>query len=286
MTAFVSPIAGVSLSGTIPTEPPTIMVIGPPKVGKSTLATTLIGWPEPGMVPLVLAFDPTGPDSCAALGYPVPTLKVRDQVGGTWMEKSRTALSNMEAAFRSKRAAPFGSVLVDCASTMIERLHEDAARTNTNPDKRSTYGIILEQAKEIMCRLHDLQVPIVWLAWMKESFIEETPGGEGQPKKKRQIMGGPLITGNFRARLAGTVHMIAILDKINVGPNAAGADSQGYQRVLRTKTFNGVEAGGRYNLPDPFPAHLGYMFDAVMQRGAFTPQPAPVEAADASQTQA
>jgi len=276
---FKSSIPGVSMSGTTPTEPPTIMVLGLPKVGKSTLAASLIGWPEPGMMPLVLAYDSTGPDSCAALGYPVPALKVRDQAGATWMDKSRAALGNIEAAVRSGESAPFGSLVVDCASTLIERLHEDAARLNKNPDPRSTYGIILEQSKEILSRIHDLGLPVIWLAWLRESYIEES--GEGPNKKRRQVLGGPLITGNFRARLAGTVHMITVLDKINVGPNAEGADAMGYRRVLHTRTWNGIEAGGRYNLPEPFPAHLGLVLDAVMQRGQFMPQ-AVVEAAGAS----
>ena len=271
MSAFVSPIPGVTMSGTTPTEPPTVMVISPPKYGKSTLAASLIGWPEPGMMPLILAFDATGPDSCAALGYPVPAIKVRDQAGATWIDKARTALSNIESAVRAKKTAPFGCIVVDCASTMIERLHEEAARTNKNPDPRSTYGIILEQSKEIMSRIHDLGLPVIWLAWMRESYIEES--GEGQNKKRRQVLGGPLITGNFRARLAGTVHMITVLEKVNVGPKGEGADALGYRRELRTRTYNGIEAGGRYNLPDPFPAHLGYLLDAIMQRGSFTPAP-------------
>lgn len=272
-------IPGVVMAGTVPQEPPTLLVIGPPKYGKSTLAASLIGWPEPGMMPLVLAFDPTGPDSCASIGMPVPMMKIRDLAGATWMDRTRTALNTLEGVFRGKKA-PFGSLVVDCASTMIERLHEDATRNTKNPDPRAAYGVILEQSKEILSRIHDLGVPTVWLSWMRESYIEES--GEGAQKKRRQVLGGPLITGNFRARLAGTVHMITILDKINVGPGAPGADAQGYQRVLHTRTWSGIEAGGRYVLPEPFPANLGLMMDAILRRGQFAAAPAaPADAVEA-----
>jgi hypothetical protein len=153
---------------------------------------------------------------------------------------------------------------------MVERLFEDARRAITSKDTRQVYGVILEQGREIMSRIHDIGIPTVWLSWLREPFIiEETESGQ---KKKRQTLGGPLITGNFRAKLAGTVHLIAVLEKVNVGPNAQGADTLGYARSLHTRTWAGIEAGGRYILPEPFPAHLGFMLDAILKRGQFAPK--------------
>jgi hypothetical protein len=271
-------IPGLVMSGTVPQEPPTILVIGPEKSGKSTLAASLKGWPEAGKEPIVLAWDPSGPDSCSSIGLPVPMIKVRDQSGGTWFDKGMLAISNIQAAINQHgKDLPFGALVVDCASTMVERLHDDARKIKTSKDTRQQYGLIMEWSKEIMARIHDLGLPTIWLAWQKEPFTEETVKDNGQ-KVRRQIMGGPLITGNFRAKLAGTVHLIAVLEKVNVGPNGQGADPLGYARVLHTRTWAGMEAGGRYLLPEPFPGHLGYLLDAILKRGDFAPKATPTAA--------
>ena len=267
-------IVGVDAAGTTSFEPPIILVIGPEKSGKSSLTISLFDWPNRGDQPLVLAWDPSGPDSCAQLGYPVARIKVKDLAGATYVEKMHAMLDNLEYVYRGGKR-PFTTLVTDCASTMVERLFTEDRKLNPSKDPRRNYGNLLELGREYMARIIDLGVPTVWYSWLREPFIEERD--DAGRKIKRQILGGPQIAGGFKSLLAGRAHQMCVLEKLKVPPNTPGVHGDGFMRVLHTKPWANIDAGGRYGLPEPMPAHLGYMLDALMRRGAWTPQvqPAP-----------
>lgn len=258
---------------------PIILVIGPEKSGKSaTTITSCVNFPNPGMEPLVIAWDKTGSVSCLRLGYTAQALVVSEFApapgrGGNipaqprFWDRAQGVLAHLERNVQALKAN-HGALIVDCASTMMDRLHEDARRFSQNPDPRSHFGECLMQAKEFMNRIVDLGLPTIWLSWMKESeTVEERGSAPGSPKKYKVIPGGPNIIGGFRALLGGKAHHIFILEKKKYGP-VAGADPEGYVRVLHSQAYEGVNAGGRYShlLPEPCPADLGWILSVITGR--------------------
>jgi hypothetical protein len=264
MTNPFASIPGVTLTGQFPQEPPLLLVIGPEKSGKSTLSTSLVNWPNQGDMPLIIAADASGPDSCAKMGFSMPTMKIKDMPGRTFWEKTQYVLTTLENAKRSNQF-PFTTIVIDCASTLAEKLHMEDVRDNPSNDPRKNYGNILTQCREFMHRILDLGLPTVWLAWLREPQVEEKVLPNGR-KSKTTRLGGANIVGGFRNILAGKASMILPLEKVNVGPGAPGADETGYQRVLHTRTWDQIEGGGRYShlFPEPCPAHLGWVINQMM----------------------
>lgn len=230
----------------------------------ATVGTTLVNWPREGLHPLFLAFDESGPNSCLTLGYQPHVMPVKKLPGATAWEKTREALTQLEAN-RVKLHQTYGSLIVDCGSTMLDMLHESARRFSKNPDPRSHFGEALMQAKEVMNRLMALELPIWWLAWLREPETVEERGPNPNVKIKRILPGGPNIIGNFRSMLAGKVQHIFILEKVNVGRGQQGADSDGFARIFHTKDWQNIRAGGRFShlLPEPMPAHAGYVMSLI-----------------------
>lgn len=259
-----SSIPGVTLTGQFPQEPPLLLVIGPEKSGKSTLSTTLVNWPKQGDLPLIIAADASGPDSCAKLGFSMPHIKVKDQPGRLFWEKCQYVLNTLENAKRSG-PFPFTSIVIDCASTLAEKLHMEDVREHPSADPRKNYGAVLTQTREFMHRILDLGMPSVWLAWLRDPMVEEKTLPNGR-KSKTTRLGGANIIGGFRNVLAGKASMILPLEKVNVGSGQPGADETGYQRVLHTRTWDMIEGGGRYShlFPEPAPAHLGWIINQMM----------------------
>lgn len=276
-------IPGVSWAGEGGVEPPQLLVLGPEKSGKSTLSTTLIGWPEPDKYPLVLAFDPTGPDSTAGINLPVPVLKVKNESGATYWDKTQSAIAKIERPFLMGKR-PYGSIVVDCGSKMSDHVFADSRGMRKAKDPRQNYGELLERSGEVYQRLSQLGVPVIWLAWLREPWEEQSENQHGQ-KVKRLVLGGPLMMGQFRSRLAGSVNQILVLEKKKIAYPAGtpieqamrlypGMCADGWVRVFHTKTWANIEAGGRYGaIPEELPAHLGSFLDLVMKRGAHAPPP-------------
>jgi hypothetical protein len=248
---------------------PHLMVISLPKRGKSSLGVSLVNWPRPGMHPLYFAFDETGPNSCLKLGYQPHVLNIRRQSGSRTIDKTRSALSALEANVMNLRQA-YGAIIVDCASTMVDYFHEDA-RKGKNPDPRSHFGAALLEAKEVMHRLNSLGLPVIWLAWLREAeTVEEKVGNDvKEVKVKRLIPGGANILGNFKNLLAGKAQHILILDKMNVG-NHPAADESGHIRIFHTRDHGNIIAGGRFShlLPPEMPANLAQVLNLVLGRPA------------------
>lgn len=263
-------IAGLTFAGQEAPTAPILVVEGGEKVGKSTTILSLINWPQQGNQPLVLAFDDAGVDSIAQMGYPVACVKVSKQPGLNTWGKTQSALTQIENAFRSRKSTfPFTSIAIDCGSTMTDVFYREASKGMTNAgEKLSAYGAVLEQSREVMWRLYEIGVPTIWLCWLKEPY-EETKNGV-----KKFTLGGPLMTGNFKALLAGRASQILYLEKNKVGVNVAGADAQGYVRQFHTRTYKNVEAGGRYSqfLPEPCTANLGWILTMIMTRGQGYPK--------------
>lgn len=164
-------IPGVVMSNNAPAEPPMILVLGPEKSGKSALSSTLVGWQ--GKYPCVIAFDRTGPDTCSNIGLPVPVIKPSDEQGNSLMTKSRAMLDKLEQFCGKAGDKPFNALVVDCASTMIDKLMLDAmdefirSHEGRRPkDKRQIYNVVLDQGREIIGRLTSLGLPTIWLTWL------------------------------------------------------------------------------------------------------------------------
>ena len=258
-------IPGVVVTGTTPKEPPLLLVISREKCGKSTLATTLFNWPNQGDEPLVLAADATGPDSCSKFGCQVQHIKIKDCPPLGFAAKFTYCTNLVEKYVQSGASKP-GSIMIDCMSTLAERIMSDDARFSKNPDPRSHYSAALDCIRNNLNRLIDLGIPVIMLSWLKEGGTFENTLASGQ-KVKRTVLGGPAILGQaLRALVAGKAHMILMLDKVKIGHGEPGADQDGYVRQFHTRTYDSIEAGGRYTLPEPSPAHLGWCLDVIMGR--------------------
>jgi hypothetical protein len=253
-------IPGLILTGSAPVEAPLVAVIAREKSGKSVLATTLVDWPKPGDLPLVLAMDPTGPESCAKLGYQIPYLRWKDEPGATWREKLFSLLNKVELCFRGNGPKP-SSLLIDCTSTMTERLYEEAQRIMQTKDNRQRFGYVKDASTAFFYRIHDLGIPTAWIAWLKEM---ETITEHGN---KRIVPGGVQAVGSFRETLSGKAQQVVLLEKLQGMPGDPNASSDGAIRRFRTRDFAGIRCEGRFPLPDPMPANLARLFHYIMQRG-------------------
>ncbi len=266
-------IPGVTIVTAGGNTAPIILVIAAEKAGKSaTCITSLVGYPGAGMDPLVLAWDKTGPDACIKLGYQPHAIKIAEQPGAKNWDRAKHVMSTLENNLAAIRAR-YGAIVIDCVSTMVDRLHEDVRRTSTNPDPRSHYGEALLESKEWINRIVDLGLPTVWLSWLKEPFIEESKSPQGQ-KVKKMKMGGPAIIGGTRDLIAGKAHHIIYLEKQKFSPGTQGADEEGYVRVFHTRPYENINCHGRYShvLPEPAPAHMGFVLGCITLRGPWAPQ--------------
>lgn len=264
-------IRGISLTDSSEAVP-IILVIAPEKAGKSTLGVSLVGYPEPGKEPLYIPFDENGPDSCLKLGYVPHKMKPSAFPGQRLWDRTRSLLNELEQQQQAIRAR-YGAFIVDCASTMVDKLHEDSRRYSGNPDPRSHFGEALMQSKEFMNRLTSIGLPTIWLAWLREPEMIESKTSSGG-KSKRMLLGGPNIIGNFRNMLAGKAHHILILDKQKIGVGQPGADEDGYVRMFHTRPWENINAGGRYShvLPEPMYANLGMILQMIRDSGKLNPK--------------
>lgn len=255
-------IHGVSFASQLaPTEPPLITCIAGPKTGKSCLVPTLFDWPNDGDRPLILAFDRTGPDAIAQLGYAASVIKIEDLPGDSLLSKSRNCLVNLEDIYITKKQKPFSSIVVDCGSTQAER-HWAANRGITNTLQR--YGKVLEACTEFLDRLLELGVPIIYLGWLTKPWVEESGSKQEGTYKREQHKGGLNIRGGFRDALAGRSMMIFFLEKTKPAPAVTDRDADGFKRVFHTREYRDIECGGRYKLPEPMDANLGYALAMIM----------------------
>lgn len=251
---------------------PMIVVVGREKSGKSaTVATTLVGYPEQGRHPLILAWDATGPASCIKLGYQPLAITIAEQQGVRHWDKAKAVLASLEANIPLLHAQ-HGAIVVDCMSTMVDRIHEDARRFSKNPDPRSHFGDALMCAKEWINRLGDLGLPIIYLTWLREPEVVETKGANGQTSRTFKN-GGINVLGGTRALLGGKAHHILYLEKVKRGVGAEGADENGEVRVLHTKPYDNIDCAGRYShvLPEPCPPHLGWVLSQITGKGPWAP---------------
>jgi hypothetical protein len=237
------------------------MVLGQERTGKSSLSATLADYPEPGMHPLILAVDPTGPDSCLALGYHPHRIVVQDQPGAYWYAKVSSALSAIELNFPEIKKK-YGCIVVDDLSSMSYRFLEDATK-DKNPDPRSHYFMTQKWMSSIWYRLSDLDIDVVYLGWPGERYEDskdkDKKGGGGGGGAQGELAPPDIAGRKFARSLAGrTVHNF-ILERKVVGKGTPGADEHGFLRVLHSIPWNGINAGGRRShlLPEPCPAHLG-----------------------------
>jgi len=243
---------------------PQFLVIAREKEGKSaTVGTSLVNWPRNGMHPLFFAFDESGPNSCLKLGYPPHVMQIKKLPGMRMIDKTRDGLTRLEANMGNLRNV-YGSIIVDCASTMVDLFHEDA-RKGKNPNPRSHFGDALMWSREVMHRLMGLGLPIWWLAWLREAETVEEKLGNTDTKVKMLLPGGANILGNFRNVLSGKVQHIFILEKQNVGPHPA-ADEAGFVRVFHTRDHLNIRAGGRFShlLPPLMPANCAQVMNLVL----------------------
>lgn len=275
-------LPGVVIIGGNDNKSPMVTLSAYEKMGKSTtVITSLRDWPAPGMDPLVLAFDPHGPDACVRVGYHPHAIRIRDQPGNGTFEKAKNALAMLQQNLDFVRRR-YGAVVVDCASTMVTQFHDDAKnipKNKNNPDTRAPYFELGLYVKEIIRKVMDLQLPNVWLAWLMEgSTNNEKDQSTGQNKKSTD-MGGPDIMGRkVRNWIAGTSHHNFVLEKYRVAkggrdPWGGACDDEDFVRVIHTKPWGLINAGGRYShlLPDPAPANMGWVLSQITGKGQYAP---------------
>ncbi len=244
---------------------PQFLVIAREKEGKSaTVGTTLVNWPRPGMHPLFFAFDESGPNSCLKLGYQPHVMQIKKLPGLRMIDKARDGLTRLESNGQRIHQA-YGSIIVDCGSTMADYFHEDA-RKGKNSNPQSHFGDTLMWCREVMHRLTNLGLPIWWLSWLREPETVEEKVGASEQKVKRVIPGGANILGSFKSVLAGKVQHIFILEKQNVGNAHPAADEAGFIRVFHTRDHGNVRAGGRFQhlLPPIMPARADQVLNLVL----------------------
>lgn len=242
------------------------------KEGKSTLPVTCFGWPTPQHQPLVLAWDETGPNSCLRLGYAVHKIVVRDAPADNWFSKGEHVVNTILDNLAAYKAA-YGVIFIDCVSTQVERYLEAAGKIpkgapGYNPDPRSHYFAAQRALMKFMNALEDTGIPTVWLAWLAEAETEETK--QGNQKIKRTIPGGFDVAGKkMRNMIGGKMHHTFILEKQKHGEGAQGADMDGYVRLLHTRDWANIRAGGRFahKLLEPEPAHFGHVLKKMTGRG-------------------
>ncbi len=281
-TAPASPqlLPGVSIVGGNDNKSPMLTVSAYEKMGKSaTVITSLRDWPEPGMDPLVLAFDAHGPDACVRLGYHPHAIRIREQPGESTIERTRNALQMLHTNINYVRRR-YGAVVVDCGSTMVMQLHDDAKNTpknRNNPDTRAPYFDLGLYTKEVIRKVMDLQLPNIWLAWLMEGSTNTEKDQTTGQNKKSTDMGGPDIMGRkVRNWIAGTSHHNIVLEKYRVAkggvdPWGGKCDDEDFVRVFHTKPWGLINAGGRYShvLPDPAPANMGWVLSMITGRGPY-----------------
>lgn len=265
-------LPGVTIIDAKSNNAPMLVVIAKEKTGKSALAVSLAGWPAPGFDPLILAWDKTGPDACVKLGYQPHAIRISDQPGTKNWDKAKGVLDMLERNAAQVHAR-YGAIITDCGSTMVDRLHEDVRRTTKNPDPRSHYGDTLLQAKEWINRVVDIGLPTIWLAWLKEPEVQESKGPGGNVVRKF-AMGGINILGSTRTILGGKAHHILYLEKQKLGVGQPNADEDGFVRMLHTRPYENIDCHGRYShvLPEPSPAHLGWVLSQITGRGPYAAQ--------------
>jgi hypothetical protein len=144
----------------------------------------------------VLTWDPTGPNACLKLGYQAHKIVIAEQPGSNYVAKFRGVLQGLEAR-KAQLHQAYGSIVVDCASTAADKLHEDAKRTPknaNNPDIRAPYFELGIWFREFVNRVVDLGLPSVWLAWQTEGGIHEEKNAQGQ-KVSTMEWGGADVLG-------------------------------------------------------------------------------------------
>lgn len=273
-------LPGVVVVGGNDNKSPMLSVSAYEKMGKSaTVITSLRNWPQPGMEPLVLAFDPHGPDACVRLGYHPNAIRIRDQPGNSNIEKTRSVLAMLHQNINYVRQR-YGAIVVDCASTMVMQFHDDAKETpknRNNPDTRAPYHDLGLFTKEVIRKVMDLQLPNIWLAWLMEGSTNTTNDQQSGQSKKSTDMGGPDIMGRkVRNFIAGTAHHNLVLEKYRVAkggvdPWGQKCDDEDFVRVFHTRPWGLINAGGRYShlLPDPAPANMGWVLSQITGRGPY-----------------
>lgn len=251
------------------------------KTGKSTTAVmSLRDWPNPGQHPLVLAFDPYGPDACVKLGYHPHAMRMQDQPGQLLIDKFRS-VHHMLMTNGDRLRQMYGSVVIDCASTLAMQLHSDAQqlpKNRNNSDTRAPYVECTVWLKEIINKVMELRLPNVWLSWLAEGSVDSFKDEASGQNKKQTRMGGPDIMGSkMRNFVAGKSHHNFVLEKYKVAKNGTDpwgqpGDDESCVRVFHSKPWGLINAGGRYShlLPDPCPANFGWVFSQITGRGPFS----------------
>lgn len=211
----------------------------------------------------MIAYDRTGPDSCAQLGYAVPNVKIEDLPGDTLLIKTQRFLDQMENVYIGKGKKPYSSLIVDCGSTQAAKFWRSFEGVG-GADPRQRYGKVLDACTEFLDRITMLGVPVIYLSWLTEPYVIESGSKEKGTHKKEQIKGGLNIKGGFKDTLAGRSMMILYLEKIKPALNDPNRDSDGFKRVFHTREYRDVECGGRYKLPEPMDANLGLALAMIM----------------------
>lgn len=276
-------VPGVTVATDRDFQAPMLSVTSKAKVGKSrSIITSLVDWPRPGMHPLVIAVDDSGPLSCLDVGYYPHRLRLReeDYPGMTFDHMLRMSLGKLHQSLGALRQL-YGSIVVDCGSTLASRLHTCAQKlpkNANNPRMEAPFfelGVWYRQTTQL---IRDLGLPNIWLSWVTDGFVE--PANREERKPAKSIPGGPDIMGSkLRNFYSGLPAHNFYMEKRKVGAGVRDpetnqiGDADGNVRVLHSKPYDNIDAGGRLQrfLPAVCPAHMGWVLSQITGIGPYAP---------------
>lgn len=274
-------LPGVTVASDKDLISPMLSVCSKAKIGKSrSIITSLVDWPKPGMHPLVIAVDDDGPMSCLDVGYFPHRLRLReeDYPGLSFDQAIIMSLAKLHAA-RNMLHQQYGSIVVDCGSTLGMKLHAAAQRlpkNARNPNMQAPFFELRVWFQQVIGLVRDLGLPNIWLSWSTDGYVE--PANQEQKKPARQFPGGPDILGaKLRNVFSGMPSHNFYMEKRKVGVGGRDydtglpGDELGYVRLLHSQPYDNMDAGGRLQrfLRPIMPANMGYILSCITGKGPY-----------------